>query len=172
MKKQLSLIALGLAVCASAATDRYQSNDDGFSVMFPGEVIRKEDKVKFEGGEAPSRTYRCSQGQSVFQISVTPLPRETLRNRPVQDILDMARDGAVKTLPGAKAENETKLLVNGAPARRFIIQPSNAPVAVHLMIVANGRLYHVLSSLPTRLQGEGEEFVKSFSLTSVISIGD
>jgi len=172
MKKQLSVIVLGLAVCVSAATDRYQSNDDGFSVIFPGDVTRKEEKVKFEGGEAASRTYRCSQGQSVYQISVTPLPRETLRNRPIQEILDMARDGAVKSQRGTQAESETKLLVNGAPARRFIIQPSNAPVAVHLMIVANGRLYHVLSSLPTRLQNEGEEFVKSFSLTSVISTGD
>lgn len=172
MKNQLTLLALGLAVCVSAAADRYQSSEDGFSVIFPGEVTRREDKVKFEGGEAASRTYRCSQGQSVFQISVTPLPRETLRNRPVQDILDLARDGALNAQKGTKAEGETKLLVNGAPARRFIIQPSNAPVAVHLMVVANGKLYHVLGSLPTRLQNEGEDFVKSFSLTSVISIGD
>lgn len=170
MRSMLALGLVGILAIAAATNDRYESTEDSFSIVFPAEVTRKEEKIKFEGGEAASRSYKSSRGSSVFQVSVTPLPRETLRNRPLQEVLDLARDGTVGARPGTKAENEQKLLVNGAPARRFLVRTGDL-VVVHLLVVTNGRLYHVLSSSPSKLQSEGEEFVRSFSLSAVISGG-
>jgi len=171
MRSILALGLVGIFAITAANNDRYESTEDSFSIVFPAtEVTKKEEKIKFEGGEAASRSYKSSRGSSVFQVSVTPLPRETLRNRPLQEVLDLARDGTVGARPGTKAENEQKLLVNGAPARRFLVRTGDL-VVVHLLVVTNGRLYHVLSSLPSKLQSEGEEFVRSFSLSAVISGG-
>lgn len=166
MKSLLSSLIFSLAVGAFGQIARYESLEDGFSIQFPGEVTRKEEKLKQGSAETAYRVYRSSVQTTIFQVAVTPLPIETLRSRSTQDILDSAVNGVSSARSNVKLENEQKLLVNGAPGRRFL-QQTEALVIVHLLVVANGRLYHVLGSMPQNSKREGEEFVKSFSLSSL-----
>lgn len=165
------LLLFGIVVCGLGfgQVDRRVSLDvDYFSIVFPGEFETSKTVLRWESGQIVSNVYASNFGPARYQVMVSPLPREVVRAKSPQILLDAARDG---TLTGAKMtiEGEQKLLVNGAPARRFIVNTADSASVVHLVAVANGRLYHASATVLRQDLGKGVDFVKSFSLSAVVS---
>lgn len=160
---------LGLSFVAFGQADRrFSGNADYFSVQFPGDVSQSKAVTRWESGQIVSSVYSTSISNSHYQVMVSPLPREVVRSQQPQSLLDAARDGTL-TMTRMKIEGEQKLLVNGAPGRRFIVDTPDSASVVHLIVVANGRLYHASATVLRRDLGKGVDFVKSFSLSAVVN---
>ncbi|MFM9873089.1 MAG: hypothetical protein ACKVQS_06445 [Fimbriimonadaceae bacterium] len=164
----LVLGAIGISVAQVSA--RFSSESNYFSAQFPGKVDESKSITSWSTGQLTSSVFVSQSGSGLFRVTVTPLPREVIRGRSAQDLLDAARDGTL-TMKRMTVEAEQKLLVNGAPGRRFIVNTPDSPSVVHLVVVANGRLYQASAAVPNSELSRGVDFVKSFNLNAVISSG-
>lgn len=174
MKNMKWLIAgCFVAVCAvgfAQSKSTFSSAADYFSASFDGAVEQEKSITKWSSGQLTSTIYKSQTGAGYFQVMVTPLPREIIRSKPAQDLLDAAREGT-RLSKNVVVEAEQKLLVNGAPARRFIVDTPDGPNVVHLVVIANGRMYHASATVPREDLGRGVDFVRSFSLSAVVNSG-
>jgi len=174
MNMRLLVTGAGIAVMGLAfgqVVARYQSDVSNFSAQFPGVVEESKTVTSWNAGQLTSSVYATQYRRGFYRVAVTPLPREVIRSKSPQELLDAARDGSL-TMNKMKVESEQKLLVNGAPGRRFIVTTPDAPNVVHLVVIANGRLYQASAAVPREDLARGVDFVKSFNLSAVVSAGD
>ncbi len=159
-----------IGVALGQSSPKFASDVNYFSVAFPGKVEESKSVTSWNMGQLTSSVFVAQAGTGLFRVAVTPLPREVIRGRSAQELLDAARDGSL-TNARMSIDAEQKLLVNGAPGRRFIVNTQDAPSVVHLVVVANGRLYQVSAAVPNTELSRGVEFVKSFGLSAVVNSG-
>jgi hypothetical protein len=167
------LMGVGLAVASltfGQVVARYTSDVSSFSVQFPGAVEESKSVVSWNSGQLTSTVYSSQTGMGLYRVAVTQLPREVIRSKSAQELLDAARDGSL-TMNKMTVDAEQKLLVNGAPGRRYIVKTPDAPNVVHLVVIANGRLYQASAAVPDQELSRGVNFVKSFSLNMVVNVG-
>ncbi|TXL74086.1 hypothetical protein FHP25_17935 [Vineibacter terrae] len=161
--------AVGLTVAlatwaGSAAAQQWQEYKPagaGYRVEMPGKPAVTEREQQTPAGTVKFSFARLAQGQRGLLASHAVYQAGALPADPEQ-ALDNARDGATK---GGKLSSEKRLKVDGAPARRIVLE--NSGQVVNLLVVMKGNtLYQLLYHQP---QGgeptpDMERFLSSFAL--------
>lgn len=142
-----------------------QYRAEGFSAQFPGTVAVTKSMVSTGSGQLTGTVYRSGEGQSVFQVMVTPLTTGVTTGRGALELLDAARKGA-ETASQTQAESVQNLLVDGYPAVRFALSVAHSPKVLHCIVLANGRLYQVTAMVGNSDMSKGVAFLGSFSLSA------
>jgi hypothetical protein len=155
----LGLLALSSCVWAQEST--IATAVDRFTIEFPSAAKMEKKQTPWGGVQLTSTVYSCVKDTALYQVTSTALPREALQNRSASEILSAARDGT-QTMQRLRVEAEQELLIDSYPARRFMVQVPDGPLIVHLLVLAEGSLYHVLAVLPRDNVLEGVSFVRSF----------
>lgn len=150
-----------LAGAAFAQESTIATTVDRFTIEFPSVAKQEKKQTPWGGTQLTSSVFSCVKETALYQVTTTALPREVLQNRSSSEILSAARDGT-QTMQRLRVEAEQELLIDGYPARRFMVQVPDGPLIVHLLVLAEGSLYHVLAVLPRESVLEGVSFVRSF----------
>lgn len=145
----------------------WKTAEGGYSLAFPGEPRLLADTNP--GGSAGSRSWVYEQGESgevAFMTAWTRYPPGALGTLGPAEILDMARDGALKSVNGTLV-SETTVDAGGNPGRELVIAAAPARrVYARLYFVGGDRMIQALVVCPeAKLEPKDiRTFLESFRL--------
>jgi hypothetical protein len=148
--------------------EEYYSADGRFSVLFPGEPKESLQSVRTAAGQINLVMLTAGSKTSGFAVGYTDYPRNVVESSDPEEMLDGARDGAVRNV-GGRLIDETPLDFHGHPAREIRVEaPKKTSIRSRLILIEN-RLYQlvVISKSARILDEKGSEFFDSFTVDGV-----
>lgn len=154
------LAALLLVGCAETPNgSAYAPAGGGFTVLMPGSVQEKTD-------ESGTHMYigQVSGKDQAYIISYTDLDPSKVNKANADKVLDNVRNGITQK---NKLLSETRVSVDGHPARDLKVQTKDGYVMHDRVIIANSRMYQVLvvTSKNEANAPDVKKFINSFHLT-------
>lgn len=140
--------------------------EEGFTVRLPGAPAEKAQQVLSPFGPLPSHSWIHQDGRRAFSIAWTDYPADVKSRMSDAQLLDAARDAAVRKSAGRLAAEEPAEL-GGHPGRRLRIDAAGGTALVQGRLYVVGlRLYQVMA---TTLPDVGDApavatFLDSFAL--------
>jgi serine/threonine protein kinase len=153
-----------------AAWETFSPAGQGFSVRLPGQprtVTRKQQTMR---GEVEQTEHTLSATPFHYSITYADFPGKLIQKDEVDEALDLARDGAVKAVKGAKLREYTRVELDGHPGRELVIEITDGEKSATLrgrFYLVKQRLYQVLVAGNTAdmKRPEVAYFLRSFRLT-------
>ncbi|MGQ0456132.1 MAG: hypothetical protein ACT4OU_03610 [Hyphomicrobium sp.] len=166
-----SLVAFLFALFAAnaAAEDAWQvvkPDGIGFSIEMPVPPSNQEEDVDLgDGQNAKMRTYQILAGNAIYDVTIADYPKGTIASIGEGQILDNARDGAVKNAMGP-LKSETKIEFAGRPARELLVDMTMGMTLRSHIFVVGDRLYNVghIAANGKERSTTAEKFFASFKL--------
>jgi hypothetical protein len=173
----LMLRALGVAlfvVLASAASPalaqtwtEFRPQGADYAIEMPGEWKLTTETINTPLGPLKANMAGVSLDQRAFMTMWIAYPEEAIRNRPVETMLDGARDGAVANVKGT-LRNEARIIVSNLPAREIIIDaPNNLVVIQRYFVLRNMLIQAVTAGMRgVETQADTRRFLDSMKVVS------
>ncbi len=161
------LFAAALACSTSPDLKQFNSVEGRFSVMFPGDPKTTTQTVPTAVGDITLTMYTASTSDGAYFVGYADYPADAVASSDPQNMLDGARDGALKNVNGTLISEE-KITLDGNPGRSLQFKSSDGKnVAYGHIYLIDNRLYQILVvSAPGKLtQDQIDAFLNSFSLT-------
>lgn len=147
LRRTLLLIALAFAlipVRAGAQTwAEYRPAGGGFALEMPDQWKTEVMNIDTAVGQVKGYTATVEVGAVGFMSMYIPYPPDAVRGRPVEGMLDGARDGAVANVHG-RLRSEEKITVDNHPGRQIIIDAPNDMVLVQKFFVLDAKLIQAI----------------------------
>jgi hypothetical protein len=167
----LSLALLLLSGCGGAGKNkaewqRFESEQNRFSILFPGAPQEFAESVPTEVGTIEAQSFVVQQGDGGFAVNVVHHPPEAVSASDPQTMLDAARDRAVANVSGELLE-EKDVTLGGYPGREIQVEIADGQgmVRSRFYLVEN-RLYAVQTiSQKPGASTDVDRFLDSFQLT-------
>jgi hypothetical protein len=167
-----TIVSLVLLVAAGARAEEpswksFESKEGRFTVEFPG-VPRQRSNTRPTArfGTLEQHMFLLEvPNVGVFTVSYMDYPRGAMDKYKPDQLLDDARDNALKIAKG-KLLSETKVTMNGFPGRVIVFDGANNLVFTAHYYVAKERVYTALAYVP-KASGDSAEvkrFLASFKL--------
>jgi hypothetical protein len=139
----------------------------GFAIEMPGQWTLSTETIPTALGPLKANMAGVTLDQRAFMTMWIAYPEEAIRNRPVETMLDGARDGAVANIKGT-LRNETRITVNNLPGREIIIDaPNNLAVVQRYFVLRNMLIQGVLAGLRgVETQADTRRFLDSMKVVS------
>lgn len=145
MRILLSLIAI-CCVCAAGAQEKWQafrSIEGGFSVQAPGKMEVSRKFVDTAAGRVLLNMFSVSTERGAYLISYSDHEEAVRGEVDSGDVLEAARDGAVRNAKGNLTEDK-KTTIQGNPARSIKFAAPGGVVGRGYIVLAKRKLYQVL----------------------------
>jgi hypothetical protein len=165
----LALILLsgcGAASKNKAEWQRFESEENRFSVLFPGTPQEFAESVPTEAGTIEAKSFVVQQGNMGFAVNVAHHPSEAVSASDPQTMIDTARDRAVSNV-GGELLQEKDVTLDGHPGREIQVEIAEGQgmVRSRFYLVEN-RLYAVQTiSQKSGASTDVNRFLDSFQLT-------
>jgi hypothetical protein len=164
----LLLVAfVGAAQPALAQWAEFRPEGVGYSVEMPGEWTLKTEEIKTAAGTLKAHMASVNLDQRAFMTMYITYPAASISGRPVDAILDGARDGAVANVKG-KLRKEERLTISNVPARQVIIDAPNDVVVIGRYLMMGNTLVQALVAGLANIENEPDtkRFLASLKLVS------
>jgi hypothetical protein len=171
--KLSALVTVLVVACAawSARADEWKefsSAEGRFAVEFPGTPQQAKQPMPTKVGTLDAKITMLALPDNVFYgVFYLDYPKAALEHSTADDLLDGARDSAVKRVKGGRLDAEEKIALAGSPGRQLGIDaPGDLRLTVRMYLVKN-RLYQVISSVARtkEKQADPRRFLDSFRLS-------
>jgi hypothetical protein len=154
------LVALLLIACSR---EPFSPEDGGFSVQMPRTPEEQSKVLETPIGPVKLNMYLCKSGNWVYIVGYSDYER---LEGDVEDLLDGARDGALK-IGNNKLISEDSVSLDGNPGRELRMEAPNGLRMRVKIILAGSRLYQVGVVTPKNdsYSSRIEKYLSSFHLT-------
>lgn len=172
MRKSLVALILALACLTgcSQSWSEYRSGKGGYSVEVPGRMKESSDSVSTPAGNITFNTAMVERRSSAYCAAYSDFPEFAVRGRDPKDLLNGARDGALRNIDG-KLEKESWIKVDGNPGLEITFKsPKKKIKAKARLILVKNRLYQILAgqSESSYSETDVDKFLNSFKLRPVL----
>lgn len=159
----VSAIVSTVAAMPIESWPKLDSDEGKFVIRFPGPVDEKVEEVNTDIGTMARHTFTCSTGNALWQLAYIDLDAKVVANSSA--ILELAFQGA-RLNESDRVFAEAVGTRNGAPWKRFRVQPQFGPVVSSFVLIQSSRLYHLqVVSPPDKFRRVGSsQFFESFGL--------
>ncbi|HEY3021991.1 MAG TPA: hypothetical protein VGJ32_17460 [Solirubrobacteraceae bacterium] len=165
----LALVALVVPALASAEENKEEWKEQSFkdcrcSAQFPGTPQEKTTSTQTQLGSLDTTLITLDvPGVAFYALAFVDYPRDKVTDKNPDNLLDGARDGAVKKVKGQLIK-ETKVTMNGSPGRELRIEAPGGMVLHARIYMVRERLYQALVVVPTARAdaAENKKFLDSF----------
>ncbi|MBN1816447.1 MAG: hypothetical protein JW828_03750 [Sedimentisphaerales bacterium] len=114
-----------------ARLSEYTSADGGYRILFPMPPVETCRLVDTDAGKIRFYTIQQRTDDLLCMAGYGDYPMDYIETAPAESILDSMRDRIVQSNAGT-LESETRYLLEGLPARRFLIHVDQA--ALHVLL--------------------------------------
>ena len=172
-------LLVALLFAYSAQTTQWETvSESGFTVRMPGKPSKRTQSMDTAVGKIQLTTLAAEKGGEAFIVGYNDFPDSpAVRDRDPEELLNNARDGAVRTVNG-KVTSEKAITMNGHPGKEFsgegISQEADSSgkrqefTFTERIYWVVPRLYQVLYIRPKTTAApsdDGQKFLDSFRLT-------
>src|SRR5262245_35052076 len=133
MLRALSVLLFVVLAFASASAQtwlEFRPEGIGYSVEMPGQWELSSQDVPTAIGSMKAYMAAVNMPTRAYMTMYMTYPADAIRGRPIDTVLDGARDGAVANVKG-KLRSEQRLTINGLPAREITIDAPNNLVLIN-----------------------------------------
>lgn len=168
MKKIMFLIIVIIFItgCVEKEWEEFRDEDGKFSVMLPGNPEKTTTQINTEIGVIDLNMFMYEDYNAVYMVAYSDFPLGHIESKGVQQLLDDARDGAVRDING-ELINEKITEINGYPGRSLLIKAEEEELMArdNLYIVEN-RMYQIVIVYPLdkNVDFEMDKFISSFKI--------
>jgi len=156
-----------LVAGAPAATwKEFFSNEGSFSILMPGVPTEQTKRLNTKAGAIDMHLFILEQKNVAYFVSHIDYQEELLQQRNDDEILDGARNGAVKNVQG-KLLSEVPISLDNYPGREIRIETSDGKHTIQTRIyLVKNRLYQVMIVTPKEnsFSKDVTKFLDSFKL--------
>lgn len=156
----ISMLSVVLTACSKELEFKtYTPDDKSFTIDFPGEPKVEETDL----GVTKMKTYTVALKDSAYTTSVSVLPKETLDQFSVADILTNSINGAIANNKGqnAKIEDVTVSELAGKHAT-YTIDDNGKSVYAHVRVVVKDQTLYTLMVVVKNDDESTKKDVKKF----------
>jgi hypothetical protein len=147
LRRALLLIAITLVLipvrAGAQAWAEYRPAGGGFSLEMPGGWNTEVMNIDTAIGRVKGYTATVEVGAVGYMSMYIPYPPDAVRGRPVETMLDGARDGAVANVHGT-LRSEEHVTIDNHPGRQIIIDAPNNMVLVQKFFVLDATLIQAI----------------------------
>lgn len=169
MKPKILLIAFALIFLAACAAKWETLSEGGFTVQMPGTPNKQSQSINTAVGPVTINMYTVETKGEAFIVAYSDYPEAAASQADPQQLLNNARDGAVRNVNG-KITSERSVTLNGKPGKEIIGDGSLASqegTFVARIYWVSPRIYQALYVRPkgSAASENGNKFLDSFQLT-------
>jgi hypothetical protein len=144
--------------------------DGGFSVRMPGQPRTEKKKEETQRGPVERIEFTLRASPFHYTVAYADFPGQLIQGRQVDKALDLARDGALSAVKGAKLREYRPVALAGHPGREMIIEVEDGGKEISLrarFYLVKQRLYQVMVAADTVdvKRPELDYYLDSFQLT-------
>jgi serine/threonine protein kinase len=155
---------------AFATWETFSPAGQGFSVRLPGQPRTVTRKQQTKRGEVEQTEHTLSATPFHYSVTYADFPGKLIQKDEVDEALDMARDGAVKAVEGARLREYKRVELDGHPGRELVIEIKDGEKSATIrgrFYLVKQRLYQVLVAGNTAdmKRAEVAYYLDSFRLT-------
>ena len=141
------LLVVALSSAGSPATAQtwmeFKPEGVGYSLEMPGVWTLSSQNINTPIGPLTANMAAVTVNDQAYMTMWIAYPEEAVRARPIDTMLDGARDGAVANVKGTLRKEE-RITVNGLPGREIIVDVPNNLVAIQRFFVLRNILVQAL----------------------------
>ncbi|HLX60266.1 MAG TPA: hypothetical protein VKX17_03180 [Planctomycetota bacterium] len=163
------LVPLVLVAAAMAlGAEEFKSEAGGFAILAPVELKEQTTSVDSVNGKIDTHMFQGDKNGKRYVVGYTDYPADLIKQEGADKLLDLARDGAAKSLNG-KVANESKIALDGNPGRELDLdaKQDNADTKYKMRLyMAGNRLYQIVIAAQAGKAAPEEvnDFLNSFKL--------
>jgi hypothetical protein len=139
----LLFVAISSASALAQTWKEFRPEGVGYSVEMPGQWELSSQDVPTAIGPMKAYMAAVNMPTRAYMTMYMTYPADAVRTRPVDTMLDGARDGAVANVKG-KLRSEQRLTINGLAAREIVIDAPNNLVVINRYFLLQATLVQAL----------------------------
>ncbi len=162
-----TLVLLFILGCRAPDWVEFSSQKGNFSVLLPKKPVEEKETVNTKIGPVELYAFlvELQNGKVVYGVTYSDYPAEMVEKSNPDDLLDRARNGAVRNISG-KIIKEKRIVIEGYPGRELRVVFGKTGVMKYRLYLVKNRLYQimVLAEEENLLSSADERFLNSFRL--------
>src|SRR5262249_34183389 len=154
MLRALGVLLIVVFASASASAQtwlEFRPEGIGYSVEMPRQWQLSNHDIPTSLGPMKAYMAAVNMPTRAYMTMYMTYPADAVRARPVDTMLDGARDGAVANVKG-KLRSEQRLTINNLPAREIIIDAPNSLVVINRYFLLQATLVQALLAGMTNVE--------------------